>query len=124
MRAELKELQEELARKQRQKEEEALFRSLYPDTPLDTLPDAVWRDVAAGLPLAAAYALSERRRQLTEQALAFGEKENRRRSSGPLGATEVQDYSPEEVRRMTRGEVRANLSGIRRSMQKWGRKRI
>ncbi len=124
LRAELKALKDFFSLQKRQDEELAAFRELYPDTPLDTIPDRVWEEVKGGLPLAAAYALAERRRAREEALAASQDARNRQRSAGPIRGSDAEEYSLEEVRRMSRGEVRAHLSGIRRSMQKWGKKRF
>jgi hypothetical protein len=75
--------------------------------------------VASGTPLAAAYALSERRHQLEQAQAAQINHTNRMRSSGALRSTENLEFSPAEVRAMTPEEVRENLPKIMRSMQKW-----
>ena len=95
------------------------FHTLYPETPLSALPDDVWKDVKQGVPLAAAYALAERRRAFTESLAATANQKNRQRSSGALESTEADYFSPNEVRAMTQQEVRANYQKIMRSMQKW-----
>ena len=100
-------------------EECSEFQTLYPETPLSALPDDVWRDVKQGIPLAAAYALAERRRAFTELIAATANQKNRQRSSGSLESTEADYFSPNEVRSMTREEVRTNYQKIMRSMQKW-----
>ena len=121
--AEITRLREELARRdsmtERFAKEGEEFRSLYPGTDMQTLPDSVWNDVKRGIPLAAAYALAERRRYCTEQKALEYNKENLKRSSGSLEPTEPDYYSPAEVRAMSQNEVRANYDKIMRSMQKW-----
>lgn len=95
------------------------FRALYPETSLSALPDGIWEDVRRGIPVAAAYALSERRRMMTEQKAAEFNRANDLRSAGALEATESDYFSPTEVRAMSQNEVRANYQKIMRSMQKW-----
>ena len=95
------------------------FRMLYPDTALSALPDSIWEDVRRGIPIAAAWALSERRRMLTAQKAEEYNRLNDARSSGALTGTEPDYFSPTEVRAMTQSEVRANYQKIMRSMQKW-----
>ena len=72
-----------------------------------------------GIPIAAAYALFERRRFTTEQKALEYNHANARRSSGSLEPTAPDYYSPAEVRAMSQSEVRANYDKIMRSMQKW-----
>ena len=95
------------------------FFTLYPDTAISELSDEVWEDVKRGIPIAAAYALSERRRALNEQRAAESNLRNSQRSSGALEATESDYFSPAEVRTMSQSEVRANYHKIMQSMQKW-----
>ena len=92
---------------------------LYPQTPLSSLPDNVWQDVKQGIPLAAAYALAERRRAYTEALASSTNEQNKKCSAGAISSTENEYFSPSEVRAMSQGEVRANYQKIMRSMQKW-----
>lgn len=121
--AEIERLKTELAQKdamaERLAREGEEFRTLYPDTSMQDLPDIVWQDVGRGIPLAAAYALFERRRFTTEQKALEYNHANARRSSGSLEPTAPDYYSPAEVRAMSQNEVRANYDKIMRSMQKW-----
>ena len=95
------------------------FSQLYPNTPLESLPDSVWSDVRRGIPIAAAYALAERRklcdRQLADQINA----QNQMRSAGSLNGTQDNYFSPAEVREMSPAEVRKNYQKIMQSMPKW-----
>ena len=123
LREELTRLREELARKEsvsfRLGRECAEFRELYPETPLSSVPDEVWNAVRDGVPLPAAFALAERRRERLEQAAKDSNRRNLARSSGELGQEAPGYFSPEDVRRMSRDEVRENYSNILLSMQKW-----
>lgn len=95
------------------------FCTLYPDTPLHTLPKEVWQGVADGNSLAAAFALAEHRHALSQKKASDSNALNRSRSAGAVKSAESLEFSPAEVRAMTSAEVRANLSKIMRSMQKW-----
>ncbi len=95
------------------------FRQLYPERTLSDLSDSVWEDVRRGVPIAAAFALSERRRQLTEQKAMESNLANGRRSAGSVNGTENEYFSPAEVRAMSQTQVRENYQKIMRSMQKW-----
>lgn len=123
LRDELTRLRQEMSRQQallsRMGEECEEFHTLYPETPLSSLPDNVWADVKQGIPLAAAYALAERRRAYTESIAAAANQQNGQRSTGALEATDTEYFSPGEVRAMTQAEVRTNYQKIMRSMQKW-----
>ena len=95
------------------------FHTLFPNTPISSLPDNVWADVKLGIPLAAAYALAERRRAHTESLAAATNQRNGHCSTGAMKATEAEFFSPSEVRAMSQDEVRANYQKIMRSMQSW-----
>ena len=123
LRSELNRLRAEIAARdealQRMGTECEEFRELYPDVSLSILPDSVWEDVRRGIPIAAAYALAERKQALTAQKAAVCNQTNTLRSAGRLAPTESDYFSPSEVRAMTQREVRANYQKIMRSMQKW-----
>ena len=126
LRSELKHLREELAlRDSRANQEKRITReydefcSLYPDVPVSTLSQAVWQDVEKGTPLAAAYALAEKRKAVSLRKAMESNTNNRARSAGAVSNAESIEFSPAEVRAMSSQEVRANLSKIMRSMQKW-----
>lgn len=95
------------------------FRSLYPQIPLSALPDSVWEDVRRGIPLAAAYALCERRRAQTDAVAAQSNRINRARSAGRINSDTSDFFTPSEVRAMSSDEVRRNYSAILRSMREW-----
>lgn len=126
LRGELKQLREELhqrdlraQREERISREYTEFLELYPETPIASLPQEVWQEVEKGTPLAAAYALAERKRSLRVGRAADSNTSNRTRSAGAVRNAESIEFSPAEVRAMSSQEVRANLSKIMRSMQKW-----
>ena len=95
------------------------FRTLYPALAESDIPDAVWDEVRGGLPLAAAYALWERREQVRRST---AEQVNRKNASGAWGRadTAAEDFlSPDEVRSMSPREVRENYARIMESMKHW-----
>ena len=96
------------------------FSELFPTVPLSSLPDSVWQSVRAGVPLAASYALYEKK---TARLIADAERVNAKNSSsstGPVGREPSSDFfSPDEVRAMSRDEVRKNYAKIMASMKKW-----
>ncbi len=95
------------------------FRALYPEVTPDALPDGVRADILRGVPPAAAYALSERRRALREAEADRASREAALRSAGSLGGVAVTYFTPAEVKAMTPSEVRKNFSVILSSMKKW-----
>lgn len=123
LRGELIRLQEALAQREahlaRIEKEYEEFRALFPDVALSALTDAIWKDVENGNSLAAAFALAERRRVVTEEKAALSNKENRERSAGAMKNAQNEYFSPDEVRAMSSGEVRKNYQKIMRSMQSW-----
>ena len=92
------------------------FFELYPDVRFSEIPLSV-RESA--LPLSAAYALYEKRAErIAERARAENER-NLTRSAGGVTDGDAGYYTPEEVRRMTREEVRASFDAVMRSMKRW-----
>lgn len=92
------------------------FHALYPDTPLDTLPDEVRASMGNGIPLAAAYALYEKKRAAAQEV----NRRNALLSCGTAGKNTPSEYfSPDEVRSMSQSDVRANYKKIIESMKKW-----
>lgn len=126
LRSELKQLRQELDKRNARltqmehiERQYAEFCDLYPDTPLSSLSSDVWKDVESGNSLAAAFALAEHRRAVSLKKASDSNAINRSRSAGAVGNVESVEFSPAEVRAMSSQEVRANLSKIMRSMQKW-----
>ena len=123
LRAELTRLREELTRKQevtlRLGRECAEFRDLYPDVPLSAIPDEAWDAVRSGVPLSAAFALAERKRARLEEAAKESNLRNRSRSAGEVSQETSGYFSYDEVKNMSRTEIRENYNNILLSMQKW-----
>ena len=113
-------LAEERALYSRVNAECAEFAQLYPGIPLSSLTDGIWESVKRGVPIAAAYALEERRAAIADMKANAVNSTNRLLSSGSIDPHASEEYySPEEVRSMSPAEVRANYSKIISSMQKW-----
>ena len=124
LREEIASLEGELERKRAETDKAAReyseFRELYPDTDIESLPSEVIESVDAGIPLAAAYALYEKRLKKHNSDVAAHNKSTRADSFGSVGKAAESDYfTPDEVRAMTQGEVRANYSKILKSMKSW-----
>jgi DNA repair exonuclease SbcCD ATPase subunit len=99
------------------------FCALFPDVPVEELPDEVWDSVRKGAPLAASYALYERKKAAEAKRIAQINAKNASRSPGAAGTDTAGEYfTPDEVRRMSRAEVHANYSKIKESMKKWMQK--
>ena len=96
------------------------FSELFPNATLTALPDSVWESVRGGIPLAAAYALYRRKAELRAEQARIVNKKNNEMSTGAIGRDTTDSfYTPDEVRAMTRSEIRKNYSKILDSMKKW-----
>lgn len=113
------ELQEARAAAQRIRDEYAEFGTLYPDVSVQSIPDDAWEDIRRGIPIAAAYALAERRRAHTAEVADEANKRNANRSSGEVSGEAPSFFTAREVRAMTPAEVRENYRKILLSMPKW-----
>jgi hypothetical protein len=109
-----------LIREERISNEYAEFKALFPDASVSELPDSVRISVKNGVPLAAAYALYERRKAMSASAASKVNEKNSELSfavkSGKISETY---FSPNEVRQMSASEVKANYSKIIDSMSHW-----
>ena len=97
------------------------FKRLFPGVSVKDLPETVRESVNSGVPLAAAYALFEKRRAAE---LADAENVNLRNSELSVGSVKKAAsneiyYSPREVREMSPDEVHENFSAILKSMDHW-----
>ena len=126
LRSELKQLRQEIAARDartaknaRIEREYTEFCELFPGVSVETLPSEVWQDVKGGASLAAAYALAEKKQAAANARASGSNTINRARSAGAVHNAQNYEFSPAEVRAMSSQEVRANLSKIMRSMQKW-----
>lgn len=123
LRSELKQLRQQLNARdafwERIGSEFREFGELYPEISPDAIPDSIWEQVRRGIPLAAAYALAERKKTQAMKLAQKANEENRRRSAGAVTGTEKDYFTPAEVRAMSRNEVRENYQKIMQSMQQW-----
>lgn len=95
------------------------FQAYFPEVSLQTLPDRVWGQVRAGVPLAAAYALYERGIQNQRMAAEQQNARNAAMAPGVPGDVTPRYFSPSQVRAMSRREVRENYDRIFESMRHW-----
>lgn len=95
------------------------FEGCFPDVPIGTVPDEVWEKVHAGVPLAAAYALYEKKRESRKLAAEACNSRNAAQSAGIPAPGGAKYFSPAEVRAMSRKEVRENYDRIFDSMRHW-----
>ena len=96
------------------------FSELFGADALSHVPGSVWESTSGGVPLAAAYALYEKK--LTKQR-ELAESVNQKNAAMSAGAVKnaayVGFYSPAEVRAMSAKEVKKNYNLIIESMKKW-----
>ena len=117
LRAELEEKKSSLERLGKEISE---FSELFPNEPLTALPDSVWESVRGGIPLAAAYALYRRKTELRIEKANATNRKNNEMSTGAIGRDTTENfYTPDEVRAMSRSEIKKNYSKILDSMKKW-----
>lgn len=118
--AELAALRAELAEQERIRGEEALLADLFPDVKRSELPEAVEREATEGhMPLAAAYALYLRRRELASAEGQVAARLAAAESAGALtGDCGEPLYSIEEIRSMSRKEIRRSYKAILRSLER------
>jgi predicted RNase H-like nuclease (RuvC/YqgF family) len=96
------------------------FSDLYPEVSLSSIPDSVWESSRSGIPLSAAYALAEKKAAVIMRKARTVNDQNKSLSSGAVGGSKKEDFfSPDEVRAMSAGEVKANYEKIISSMSKW-----
>ena len=96
------------------------FSNLYPNIPLSSIPDSIWESARSGIPLAAAYALAEKKESAAKAKAMDVNSKNNALSSGALNGSKTEEFfSPAEVRAMSAAEVRANYAKIITSMSKW-----
>ena len=122
--SEIETLRAELEAKKKESErifaELAEFATTFPGRSVDSITSEVWESMRGGIPLAAAYALYEKKREASEDYAKEINKRNAERSSGAItSAANGGYYSPAEVRMMTPAEVKRNYKLIIESMKKW-----
>lgn len=96
------------------------FASIFGADSVSKIPDEVWESTSSGVPLAAAYALYEKREALRAQMAERVNKKNASMSAGAIkNATNPEFFSPAEVKVMSAKEVKRNYNRIIESMKKW-----
>lgn len=96
------------------------FGRLFPSVSVKNLPDEVLSSLGKGIPLAAAYALYEKKSEMARLSAEAINRANAKKSAGRAGTDTAGEYfSPDEVRAMSQKQVRANYTRIRESMKHW-----
>ena len=120
LKEELKLLEDMKKHSERVLEEVNEFTSLFPEKSIDTLPDEVWEQVRRGSSLAASFALYEKKRTHMEELARGINRKNASLSAGLAGVdTSCEYFTQEQVRAMSRAEVKQNYEKIRESMKRW-----
>ncbi len=113
LRGELGRLTEWQSRSRRELDE---FCTLFPGVSLAGLPEEVRASVDAGVPMAAAYALYEKREAARKSA---GKKSAELSWHGMNHAGGEDYFTPSDVRSMSQKEVHKNYKKIMESMKHW-----
>ena len=121
---EIRMLRELLAAKEQERQlilrELAEFYRLFPHVSLEDIPEEVWDSVENGIPLAAAYALYEKKRHSAKERAGEINRRNASLSAGKAGKnTKGEYFSPDEVRTMSQRQVHQNYHAIMESMKHW-----
>ena len=124
LREEIRVLNERLAEKEAQSEriaaELGAFSENFPDVDIKSVPEDVWESVRNGNSLAASYALYAHRVNREQTLMRERNEKNAYRSAGRVGKNTSNEYfTPDEVKKMSRSEVKANYTKIIESMKKW-----
>lgn len=92
---------------------------LYPSAQLSSMPDSFNEAVRQGVPPAAAYALEMRRREVRAKRAEAARRSAEKTSVGKISTVDDGLFTPDEVRGMSRREVRENYGRIMESMRRW-----
>lgn len=97
----------------------AELMDLYPSAQLSSMPDSFNEAVRQGVPPAAAYALEMRRREVRAKRAEAARRSAEKTSVGKISTVDDGLFTPDEVRGMSRREVRENYGRIMESMRRW-----
>lgn len=96
------------------------FSELFPEIAVKSIPEEVWEGVKRGNSLAASYAVYEKRVTEAARRIERINEKNASRSAGAIDKGAAQEFfTPDDVRKMSQSEVRANFAKIKKSMGKW-----
>lgn len=96
------------------------FSAIFGADAVCKIPEEVWASTNRGIPLAAAYALYEKKAAQHAELAERVNKKNASMSAGAINnATAPGFFSPAEVRAMSAKEVKKNYNLIIESMKKW-----
>jgi len=121
MQREIADLRAELARRDAEAGEAALLEELYPGIRKEDIPTSVFEEAQArAIPLAAAFAIHDRRCAAARARAESVNEQNRCRSAGRVGqsASSTCHFTLEEIRAMTPAQVKRNYKQIIKSLTK------
>ncbi len=114
---ELKRSKEEFLKLEAEKNELLL---LFPDANADSLPEGVLKEMEKGLPMAAAYALYARREFIKSEAASVHNDSTKKSGFSKIRTeSDIEFFSPSEVRAMSKSDVKKNYKRIIQSMKNW-----
>lgn len=120
LRGELDELREQSGRRERMEAELRDFSRFFPDTRAEDIPSEVWSRAESGDSLPGAFALYRYECELREKRARELNDKNRKMSTGSLvGGGGEEYYSPEDVKKMSRGQIREHYDDVIESMRHW-----
>ena len=96
------------------------FHALFPEVNTAAIPESIWEQVKNGIPLAASYALYEKKCALHREHAEKINLRNAKKTPGSAGKHTASEYfTSDEVRQMSQAEVRSNYQKILESMKTW-----
>lgn len=96
------------------------FHALFPEVNTAAIPESIWEQVKNGIPLAASYALYEKKCALRREHAEKINLRNAKKTPGSAGKHTASEYfTSDEVRQMSQAEVRSNYQKILESMKTW-----
>lgn len=96
------------------------FSTIFGADAVCKIPDEVWESTNRGIPLAAAYALYEKKESQRREMIERINQKNSSMSAGAIkNATNPEFFSHSEVKAMSAKEVKKNYNRIIESMKKW-----
>lgn len=114
------ELEQKIEAQNRNSAQKKELRELFPDADPEDLPDSVAEQYEKGVPLAAAYALYKHMQSLERKRAEEQSRKNGRLIHGEIGnSSQNLYYTAEEVRAMSRDQVKMNFQSILDSMRHW-----
>ncbi len=119
-RAELDELRRDRRIKENLERELEIIKELFPDFDANAMPDELFEKCSEGKGLAGEYALWQLRMQRVRD-----EADKKNESNSHSAPPQIHDgdgelyFTPEQVRTMSRRDVRRHYKNIIKSMEKW-----